>query len=606
MALSPWGVLATGAILLSAPAGAQTSWLVYGGSAQHTGVAGEALPAPLSVSWKYASDYQKDNTASPIVDGGTIYFASKDRLYAIRADSGELIWKSPSGDQPGTTLYRSTPAVANGTVYVGGSDGGMYALDARNGSQKWRFLTGATVRSHPLVDDGVLYFGSDDDFIYAIDANTGELRWKFHATDDVLSAPTFASDSNELLYFASTDGHLFAVNRLTGKLKWSARTPAASGTNSVVAYETRVYLAAGTQIYAFRSRSGVLETILPVTPPSVPEADITCTPVFTTEVGGDSRPLVYFGDRAGNFYCFVQARTVWKPVWKQKLDGAVTAMPVLAGSTVFVGAAKGFVYGLNSADGGVQWRYRLEAPLDLRTKYKYFNINAPLVVADQRLLVLGDDGTLNAFGPDGIDVAGPVITQPRPARGTTINGLPPINISASLWDAGTGIKPDTVVLKLDGQPMDVSKIKYNERRGLKPGVVYDPVQQKIEYNTPPSDPGQNSRALANGRHMVEVDAVDWKGNPTSLEWSFTVDNTLPVRPRVQPGTPGQPGAPGGYGTGPGGYGQRPGGYGNQPYGTPGQRTVPTPRRRPVRGGTRQPNTGTGTGYGAPGYAGGRS
>ena len=192
MAGSPWAALAAGAMLLAAPAGAQTNWLIYGGSPQHTGVAGEAIPAPLSVTWKYASDYQKDNTASPIVDGDTIYFASKDRVYAIRADTGELIWKSPSGDQPGTTLYRSTPAVANGMVYVGGSDGGMYALDARNGSQKWRFLTGATVRSHPLIEDGVLYFGSDDDFFYAIDATSGDLRWKFHASDDAATAPAFA------------------------------------------------------------------------------------------------------------------------------------------------------------------------------------------------------------------------------------------------------------------------------------------------------------------------------------------------------------------------------------------------------------------------------
>src|SRR5207245_1641721 len=190
--------------------------------------------------WKFATDYWKDNTASPIVEGNTIYFVSKDRssppaseqtlahtrVYAVRADSGELIWKSPSGDQPATTTYRSSPAAAGDLVYVGAADGAMYALDARTGSQRWKFVTDAPVRSHPLVldtpEEHTLYFGSDDDYFYAIDAYTAELRWKFHATGDIRSAATFAPDSYELIYFCSSDGHLYALNRVTGKLKWSA------------------------------------------------------------------------------------------------------------------------------------------------------------------------------------------------------------------------------------------------------------------------------------------------------------------------------------------------------------------------------------------------
>ncbi len=610
MAVSPWGVLAAGSVLLAAPTTGHASWTVYGGNPQHTGLAMEALAAPLAVSWKHSTNYQKDNTASPIVDGDTVYFVSKDRVYAVRFDTGELKWKSPSGDQPTTTryTYRSTPAVANGLVYVGNSDGGMYALDARNGAQRWKFVTGSTVRSAPLiVEDGpgtsTLYFGSDDDYFYAIDATTGELRWKYHATDDVATAATFASDSTDVIYFASTDGHLYAVNRTTGRARWTARTPAASSLNSPVAFQNRIFLAAGNQIYSFRSRTGDSEPLIQTTPEQTPESDITCTPVFSPDPNGDAnRPVVYFGDRAGNFYCYAQTRLIWKREWKKpvKLDGAVTAMPVMAGPVVFVGANKGFVYALNAVDGSIQWKYQLEAPLDLRTQYKYFNINAPLVVTDQKLLVLGDDGTLNAFGPDGVDVAGPVITQPRPTRGTTINGLPPLSISAALWDSGTGINPASVFLKLDGQPMEASKLQYNERRGLKPGVVYDPVQHKIEYNSAQLQAGQRASALPNGRHTVEVDATDWKGNPSVMQWSFTVDNTLPVRPRVQPGTNGTPGAPGGYGPGstpgtPGGYGA-PGGYGNQG----GTRARPQPRRRPVRGGPRGPATGGPNGYGGGG------
>jgi hypothetical protein len=190
-------------------------------------------------------------------------------------------------------------------------------------------------------------------------------------------------------------------------------------------------------------------------------------------------------------------------------------------------------------------------------------------------------------------VAGPVITQPRPARGTRINGLPPLAISATLWDAGTGIRPESLKLMLDGRPMDPSKQRYDERAGQKTGVLYDPVQRRIVYTSPRTEAGQTASALQNGRHVVQVEATDWKGNTSTFEWSFVVDNTLPVRPRVQPGSPGTPGAPGGYGS-PG----SPGGYGQPGATAPGTaRGRPQPRRRPVRGG--QP----GQPGGNPGYGG---
>jgi eukaryotic-like serine/threonine-protein kinase len=614
-----WLVILGVSLFLAASGATRANWVDYGGNPQHTGVAAEALPAPLSVVWKFATNYAKDNTASPIVEGDVIYFVSGDpaeprdqnnqtshqRVFAVRADTGELIWKSPSGDQPVTTTYRSTPAVGGGMLYVGANDGNLYALDARTGSQRWKVVTNAPVRSHPLViftpDEHTVYFGSNDDYFYAIDALTGDLRWKFHATADISTAATLSPDSPELIYFCSSDGHVYALNRVTGRLKWSGRTNAASGDNSLVAFQNGLFLAAGNQIFSFRNHTGAVDSLIPQSATVAPEGDITCTPVFAPDPKGDpTHPVVFFGDNAGNFYCYQKARLIWKRVWKQKLDGPITAMPVMAGNILFVGANKGFVYALNALDGGLQWQYHLEAPLDLRMSYKYFNVNAPLVVSGQRLLVLADDGTLNAFGPDGIDVAGPVITQPRPARGTALNGLPPLSFSAYLWDAGTGINPATVKLMLDGQELEKSKERYDQHRASTSGVVYDPVQRKITYTTArTATAGQRAEALPNGRHTLKVEATDWKGNASEMEWTFVVDNTLPIRKpatTTQPGTPGY--GPGGYGKSPGAPGYGPPGYGNPGgYGNTGAGARPQPRRRPVRG--RQPGTTT-PGYGAPG------
>ena len=61
----------------------------------------------------------------------------------------------------------SSPAVANGVVYVGTYNSFLYALDARTGAFKWSYLTGGEVRSSPAVVNGVVYFGSYDSKLYA-------------------------------------------------------------------------------------------------------------------------------------------------------------------------------------------------------------------------------------------------------------------------------------------------------------------------------------------------------------------------------------------------------------------------------------------------------
>jgi hypothetical protein len=73
-----------------------------------------------------------------------------------------LLWAFTTG---GTVV--SSPAVANGVVYVGSGDHNLYALDASTGDLLWSYTTGWAVYSSQAVADGVVYVGSDDDKVYA-------------------------------------------------------------------------------------------------------------------------------------------------------------------------------------------------------------------------------------------------------------------------------------------------------------------------------------------------------------------------------------------------------------------------------------------------------
>jgi len=57
-------------------------------------------------------------------------------------------------------LVYSSPAVANGVVYVGSEDFNVYALDASTGAKLWSFATGGKVFSSPAVASGVVYAAS--------------------------------------------------------------------------------------------------------------------------------------------------------------------------------------------------------------------------------------------------------------------------------------------------------------------------------------------------------------------------------------------------------------------------------------------------------------
>ena len=97
-------------------------------------------------------------------------------LYAVDATTGGLLWRYQMGlgarvsDERSVVRVSSSPAVADGVVYVGSSDGYLHAVDAASGNLLWRYETEEGLTSSPVVGDGIIYFGSWDGYVYAVDA----------------------------------------------------------------------------------------------------------------------------------------------------------------------------------------------------------------------------------------------------------------------------------------------------------------------------------------------------------------------------------------------------------------------------------------------------
>ena len=120
----------------------------------------------------------------------------------LSATTGLLLWSYTTGGQ-----VQSSPAVANGAVYVGSEDKNVYALNATTGAKLWSYATGDFVHSSPAVANGVVYVGSWDHNVYALHAKTGAKLWSYATGDQIDFSSSAVVDG--MVYVGSKDGAVY-------------------------------------------------------------------------------------------------------------------------------------------------------------------------------------------------------------------------------------------------------------------------------------------------------------------------------------------------------------------------------------------------------------
>jgi len=104
----------------------------------------------------------------------------------------------PGAGQPNAGLY-SSPTVVDGVVYIGSNTGNFYALNETTGAVIWQRLLGfttpitcgsghgvtstATVATDPVSGSPTVYVGGGDGYLYALDAATGNVVFRQFVTD---------------------------------------------------------------------------------------------------------------------------------------------------------------------------------------------------------------------------------------------------------------------------------------------------------------------------------------------------------------------------------------------------------------------------------------
>jgi outer membrane protein assembly factor BamB len=338
-------------------------WTMFRHDAQHSGYSTSTAPSTNQTQWSFTTGNVV--YSSPAVADGKVYVGSEDdKVYCLNAATGTLIWSYKTGSD-----VRS-PAVAGGRVYVGSWDDKVYCLDAATGASLWNYTTGGAVPSSPAVAGGKVYVGSYDTKVYCLNAATGAFIWKYAIGGQVYSSPAVA-DGN--VYVGSKDGNVYCLNATTGDWIWNYTTVSDVDSSPAVA-DGKVYVGSyDAKVYCLNATDG---------------AHIWN---YTTGDIVDSSPAVaggkvYVGSRDGKVYCL--NATTGEFIWSYTTGNWVRSSPAAADGKVYVGSRDNKVYCLDAATGAVIWSYATNN-----------DVYSSPAVADGVVYVASTDHRVYAFSP---------------------------------------------------------------------------------------------------------------------------------------------------------------------------------------------------------------
>ena len=347
-------------------------WAMYGADSRGANFIPEATPPQGVVA--YTLEVDGNVRSAPAVAGGTLYIGGQSRIAAYDAGTGEPVWELPvNGPAHGT------PAVADGLVYLGMLGKRVIAIDAASGRMVWEYQADSPFPGTVSVQDGAVYAASRGGQVHAIDASNGNGLWKVD-TGTAVVAPVAVSDGK--VFASSTGGVMYIRHSGTGDKRARIRTGGALVAPPVVDGD-RVYQLSGGDLMSFKA--GIRE--MPFRYP----AELIWAQLW---IWGFSLPpppehaglqwRVTPGDDAGDF----------------------THPPAVTPEALYLGTDEGFVLALDRQDGSEIWRVEPGTPVldadgspgKVASQEPYFlpPVVAPVLAAGDLLLVAYADETIRA------------------------------------------------------------------------------------------------------------------------------------------------------------------------------------------------------------------
>lgn len=321
---------------------------------------GGPKPRSPELLWVYTPPQPGAIISSPLVRDDRIYVSAiRDKGLnpggaVIALDmSGHPVW---TFDDDGQMIHMySSPCMANGRLYVGE---GMHAnfdckltcLDAATGQKHWRFGATHHIESTPVVADGKVYFGAGDDGVYALDAVSGKQAWHFDEERHVDTTPAFAYGK----LFVGAGGsrrypatEVLALDAASGRPVWRVPTELPVwGSPIVDGDHVYVGLGNGRLNTSHPQPAGKLLCLAAETGQRLWECPLPDSVMARPEI--DAR-RVYVSCRDGHVYA--AARDDGRVLWKRDLGSPIVTSPAVVDFRLYVAASAGRIVCLDALNG---------------------------------------------------------------------------------------------------------------------------------------------------------------------------------------------------------------------------------------------------------------
>lgn len=316
-------------------------WMMFHHDSSRSGYTDYYTPKS-SAELKWIFETMKPVVSSPAVANGAVFVGCRDgAVYSINCSNGELLWFYYSNDSE----VNSSPAIYNNSIYVGLDDGNVYCLDIDTGAPIWVSSIGGLVRSSPAIAEGKVYIGSGDQGMFCLNASDGVEIWSYLTSQRVRSSPAV---SDGMVYFASDDFHVYALNMSTGNEMWRTHTGSVISSPSV--YNGAVYIGS-TDGYVCSLNASTGKKIWEyLTGGSVSSSPAT------------AHGYVYIGSDDNNVYCLNALDG--EEIWKSSTGYWIRSSPAIADGNLYVGSEDCILYCLDAYTGAEKWSYETENFVD--------------------------------------------------------------------------------------------------------------------------------------------------------------------------------------------------------------------------------------------------
>lgn len=373
-------------------------WDTYNIVAQKQHVEGSVAIAKQQSGTSFSSAKLKplwiiqDNTdigAGATYSGGIVYYANTAGVVkAVDAKNGNLIWSYKTGGK-----IFSTPAISNGKLVIGCTDGYIYCLDSKGekivniykdqnsrnvsyrGKLVWKVKAEKSVLPSPAIHKGIVYIGASDGVFRALRLNDGSEVWRYCGIKGFVEAKAYVDD--EGVYIGDWRNTFYAFNPKSGALLWTwtnkklnrMLSPAAvwpvksHGKVFIVTPERVVYALNAADGKELWSANGGREAI---------------------GISSDGK-AIYIKTMQDSVFAWSAVSDVAERVWSSFAGYGYEIAPspiTTQDGLLFIPTDKGNIFALRESDGKVVWSYNFSIAL----------INYIQPLGRHRLLVSSMDG----------------------------------------------------------------------------------------------------------------------------------------------------------------------------------------------------------------------